>query len=52
MCVHTGLCDVETIIKKNRREKKLVPTKQTMDWINNRNINRLRLFYPIQFDKN
>ena len=37
MCVHTGLCDVETIIKKNRREKKLVPTQQTMDWINNRN---------------
>ena len=33
MCVHTGLCDVETIIKKNRREKKIStnPTNYGLD---------------------
>ena len=37
MCVHTGLCDIQTVFLKKRREKKLIPTDATLEYINNRN---------------
>ena len=37
MCVHTGLCDIQTVFLKKRREKKLIPTEATLKYINNRN---------------
>ena len=37
MCTTTGLCDVQTVITHKRREKKLIPTAKTLEWINNRN---------------
>ena len=37
MCLATGLCDVQQVFTNKRREKKLIPTKKTLEWINNRN---------------
>ena len=37
MCLTTGLCNVETVVGRKRKEKKLVPTEKTLSWINSRN---------------